>query len=258
MRLASLALLLFLAGCVQPNVNPASSTQFTVASAGPSNTELFGAVGCLQYHAYFATPAQPFEPFLPTGFRFAVTDADTFELRLETTQCPGDVERNASTQLWIELPVIPPADIAVEGHAHFLPIEAYVSSEELRSTYENRSIAFVRGCHCSADNVVDAPILVDEIVSHSLGGVYELRATMAPDSGAFRDENVARYIADNTTVVAIVLEHTTLANNRGAGIVQFQYSGPGGAPPIHGGIIHSVFGTTVRLDVLAPGVQQSL
>lgn len=257
MRHVSLITMLLLAGCIEStgtDAPPGLPSDLRDASS----TALFAALDCIQYHAYFTTPAQPFEPFLPDGFRFAATAAGTFDLRIEVTTCPGESPEHPSTQLWIELPVIPPSDIAVADHAHFLPIEVYVSSEELRSTYENATIAFVQGCHCAATNLADTPLLVDEIVSHSVGGVYELRATMSADSGPFRDEKVARYIADSDSVAVIVLEETTVAQNRGAGAVQFQYSGPGGAPPIHGGIIHSVVGTTVRLDILAPGVQQSL
>lgn len=247
-----------LAGCVGNAPDP--STEPTAPEVKPVRASyvMFAATDCLQYHTYFTTPSEQFVTFMPEGFRLAETAPGTFDVRIEVTQCPASEDQAGSTQLWIELPVIPPADRIVANHTHLLPIEAYASTEELRSTLENASIHFVERCDCQATTLAADPLLVDDIVAQTLAGVYEMRATMAPDSGAFRDEQLARFIADDGTILAIITEHTRDATNRGAGTVAFQYVGSGGAPPVHEGIIHSVSGTTIQLEYRNPRVQQSL
>lgn len=250
--------ILVLAGCVENAADPSPEPTASAVKTSRASDVLFAATDCLQYHAYFTTPSEQFVAFMPEGFRLAETVPGTFDVRIEVTQCPARENQTASTQLWIELPVIPPTDRIIANHTQLLPIEAYASTEELRSTLENASIHFVQGCDCQANTLAADPLLVDDIVAKSLAGVYEMRATMAPDSGSFRDERLARFIADDGTILAIITEHTRDATNRGAGTVAFQYVGSGGAPPVHEGIIHSVSATTIQLEYRNPRLQQSL
>lgn len=247
-----------LSGCVEPAPGPIMLEETQAEAAAPDAALVFLGEDCLQYHSYFAANEADFQSFLPDGFAIDASEAGTFDLRIEATQCAATADDNATTQLWIELPVLPPAALAIPDHGHLLPIEVYVSSEDLRSTLENGSVPFVVGCHCATTTIATGPVMVDEIVSHSLRGVYELRATFSPSSGPFADEHWARYIATDGTVVAVLLVSTHDAQNRGAGAVAFQYSGPGGAPPVHAGIIHAVTGLALEMRSASPGLQQNL
>lgn len=258
MRSLVVIAIFLLAGCVDNAADPSIENTAPAVKAPRASYVLFTSTDCLQYHAYFATPSEQFVGFMPEGFRLAETGPGTFDVRIEVTQCPASDDRTASTQLWIELPVIPPAERSIANHTHLLPIEVYASTEELRSTLENASIHFVAACDCQTTTLATDPLLVDEIIAQTSGGVYELRATMAPDTGAFRDEHLARFIADDGTIMSVITQHTSDATNRAAGTVAFQYLGSGGAPPAHAGIIHSVSGTAIQLEYRNPRLQQSL
>ncbi len=246
--LAAAFAFLLVAGCVEPSSPSTSAPEGPVAALGAASVPFFAGVDCLQHHAYFLARAADFAARLPPGFSIPSDAAGTFDLRLEFTRCASPEEADPSHQLWIELPVVPPPEIAVPDHGHVLPIEAYFGSEALRSIFENHSVAFAEGCHCATTTLVEGPVLVDEVVSHSLAGAYELRALMEPGSGPFEDARSARYIAADGEVVAILVATQSEATNRGAGPVCFHYNGPGGAPPAHDGIIHSIQGATVTIE----------
>jgi hypothetical protein len=251
MRVLALVLLLMFAGCLEAapdnDLPPASGNPEPV---GPIT--VFAATECLQYHSFFAARAEDFASFLPPGFVIAADEAGNFNLNIEVTSCAD------SDQFWVQLPVEPPAELAVDDHMHVLPIEAYTNNASLLQVLQDTGVEFARDCQCHSVEMYAMPAIVDHIQAQSTEANYEIYAVLNPSSGAFADENVARYLANGQEVVGVLLASNTNAVNRGTGTAQFQYAGTGGAPPVHEGIIHAVAKLSMDMRLFEPRVQQSL
>lgn len=239
MRQASFLILLAFAGCVSAPAEEGAPSP--AAADDPAPVQL---TACRQVHSYFPSPAAPFEAFVPEGFAMVKADPTgaTVDVRVEATLCAE------GSEVWVEIPVEPPAELAENGLVHTAPVVGYASSPELVAWHAPRL----------PDRVFEATIALaaadNDRYSLSVRTAtedYSWEGALQGGGAPFGAETLARWMPTDGGVSGHLRAEGSESMTVGFGPVGMVYRGNGGAPPVASGIAHVVEDLTLVRSFVA-------
>ncbi len=183
---------------------------------------------CEQWHLHFNARAEDFQPDAPPGFTVQADDQGLTTFLIHVTLCDGHSEA------LLAVPVIPPAEYEDANRTEIAVLQVF-HDEQAATLYPT---PFSSRLVAAKFDRSDTPLGPTLTITGG-GETFTLTLTLAASSGTFPGENWARFAHDGDALGVLTADGNE-SISVGFGPVAYTHQGPGGAPPVTGGIAHVV------------------